>query len=287
MILLTGAAGFVGRSVLKVLEARGLPHKVYDGDINDFVSLRNSLTKVDTVIHLAGAEARGRKGAVERVDVRGMDTLIKAARYRNVSQIIFLSRLNATPHAMYKLLRAKGKAERLLRESGLPFTIIRGATLFGKDDRFTNAIASTAAWSWPFVFLPKGGESAMQPLWVEDLARCLVEAVGRNDLLNTQIELAGNERLHYREIVEMVLAAAQIRRIKVDARPQVSRTFTRLTAWLFLRPMLTRFHHDRMSMAEIADLNTVSRHFGFQPARIHNHLSHLRRGGFVRRLWQG
>ncbi|MGB1249288.1 MAG: NAD(P)H-binding protein [Candidatus Promineifilaceae bacterium] len=285
MILLTGATGFIGRSVQKKLAAQQIPYRVFESDISDFMYLRELLADVDTIIHLAGAESSGRKRAVRRVDLDGTNTLIRAARFHNISQLIFLSRLNATPHAMYKLLRAKGEAERLLRQSGLPYTIIRSATLFGKDDRFTNAIAATATWSWPFVFLPKGGDTAMQPLWVEDLASCIVAAIGRNDLINETIELAGNERLHYRDIVRLVLDAAKISRRPISIRPQLARTFNFLTAWLFLRPMLTRFDHDRMSMAEITDLNTVSRHFGFQPARFHSHLAHLRRHGAFRRLW--
>ena len=287
MILLTGSTGFVGRSVQKWLNADAIPYKVFEGDINNFMYLRELLGEIDVIIHLAGAESLGRKRDVQRVDLDGTKTLISAARFHNISQLIYLSRLNATPHAMYKLLRAKGEAERMLRQSGLPYTIIRSATLFGKNDRFTNAIASTAAWSWPFVFLPRGGNTPMQPLWVEDLARCLVDSIGRKDLINETIELAGNERLHYRQIANLVLDAANLRRRPVAVRPQLARTINFLTAWLFFRPMLTRFDHDRMSMAEITDLNTVSRHFSFQPARFHTHLAHLRRRGTFRRLWQG
>ena len=287
MLLLTGATGFIGRSIQKQLTTRAIPFRVYDDNINNFIYLRETLADINTVIHLAGAESFGRKKIIQQIDVNGTDTLIKAARFHNLSQIIYLSRLNATPHSHYRLLRAKGEAERLLRQSGLPYTIIRSATLFGKEDRFTNAIASTATWSWPFVFLPKNGETVMQPLWVEDLARCVVDTIGRKNFLNQTIELAGNERLHYRDIVKLVLAAASLRRTPLNIRPQMARGINRLTAWLFLRPMLTRFDHDRMSMAEITDLNTVSDQFGFQPARLHTHLAHLRRRDGFRRLWQG
>ena len=287
MLLLTGATGFIGRTLQKQLNAHTIPYKSFDGNINDFVYLRELLADFDSIIHLAGAESLGGKQHVQRVDVDGTETLIKAARFHNLSQIIFLSRLNATPHAKYKLLRAKGEAERLIRQSGIPYTIIRSASVFGRNDRFTNAIATTAAWSWPFVLLPRGGDTVMQPLWVEDLARCIVDSIGRKDLINQTIELAGSERLHYREIVSLVLGAANLRRTPINVRPQLARSINRMTAWLFYKPMLTRFDHDRISMAEITDLSTVSNLFGFQPARLQAHLAHLRRPGTFRRLWQG
>ena len=286
MILLTGASGFLGQSVQKVLRAQGLEFRTWDGDINDFFGLRNTLVDVRIVIHLAGAEAHGRKRLLGRVDVDGTDTLIKAIRFTSLDHLIVVSRINAALHSHYLLLRAKGEVERMVRESELPYTIVRCATLFGKEDRLTNGIATTAWWSRPFVWLPNAGRVAMQPLWVEDAARCVVGCIGRNDLLNRTIEVAGDRRLHYRDIAQMVLQAANIRRRPLSVRPRIARDVCRITSWLFRKPPRTLFDHDRVSVPEIADLDTVVTHFGFRPAQLSHHLSHLRRKGIARRLWR-
>ena len=194
---------------------------------------------------------------LQQVDIDGSDVLLQALKYRNVQHTVFISRLNAQPNSSHILLRAKGLIEQQIRASGLPYTIIRSATLFGKDDRFTNAIATTAAWSWPFVWLPKKGESAMQPLWVEDAARAIVASLDNKAVLNQTVEIAGDERLRYREIVQLVLNAAKLRRYPLNTRPQISRTVNRMTSWLLYRPPITRFTHDRFTLPEIADLNTL------------------------------
>lgn len=286
MILVTGASGFIGRSLTRQLTAANLPHKPYTNDINNFVALREQLADVETVIHLAGAEATGRIRPLRVVDVEGTETLLKALRQRAIRRLIVISRLNATPNGVQLLLRAKGIVEQTVQQSGVPYTIVRSATCFGRYDHFTNAIAATAAWTFPFVILPNGGTTALQPLWVEDAARCLVSAAQNDDFLNQTIEIAGGERLRYSEIVTQVLLAAKLRRYPLRMRPQLARALNRVTAWMFRRPPLNRFDHDRFSSPEVADLNTIPDQFGFRAERLVNHLTHLRAGGHLGRIWR-
>ena len=63
MILITGASGFIGRSLVQALIRDGRPFKVYNGRINDPLTIREELEDVLTVIHLAGGENRGREQA--------------------------------------------------------------------------------------------------------------------------------------------------------------------------------------------------------------------------------
>ena len=286
MLLLTGATGFLGKSTQKALQASAIPYRIFDGNINDFEHLRDALTDIETVVHLAGAEARGRPRFLRQVDIRGTDTLLSALKFRNVKHLIVISRLNAQPNATHTLLRAKGLVEQRVIASGIPYTILRFASLFGKNDRLTNSIAAVSAWTWPVVLLPAGGLTALQPLWVEDAARCIAETVGNSSLLNQRIDLAGDERMHYRELVQQVLTAAGLRRYQLPIRPVLARTLNRTTAWMLRRPPITRFDHDRLITSEVTNLNTVYSHFGFRPNRFHQHLSHLRRSHHRRKLWQ-
>ena len=286
MILLTGANGFLGRSIQKHLRTQNLAYTPYTGDIRDFTQLREALASAEIVIHLASAESHGRLYHLKTIDIEGTAILLQALKFHHINHLIVISRLNAQPNALHPLLRAKGLVEQQVAASGIPYTIIRSATLFGKNDRFTNAIATTAAWTWPVVLLPAGGRVAMQPLWVEDAARCIVASIGRKDLQNRTIEIAGDERLHYHEIVTQILNAAHLRRYPLAIRPLIARSLNRLTAWTLQRPPITRFDHDRFSTPEVTDLNTIFTHFHFKPHRFSQHLSHLRRPHIRRRLWR-
>lgn len=286
MLLVTGSSGFVGRSLMRILERAERPARTYDGRINDPASLRQALEGIECVVHLAGAEARDRVRLLRHVDVEGTERLLEEMDRADVGRLVLLSRLNAEPASMHALLQAKGQVERLVRRSGIPAVILRSATLFGREDRFLNVIASLAYWTWPAVWLPGGGQVAMQPLWVEDLAHCLVAAIDRDDLLGETIELAGEERLRYRDIVRQVLRTAGLSRFELGVSPKLIRPLSALLFGWWRRPPVTRFFMDRFSVPEVTVVDSVYRHFGFRPGRMAQHTSYLRGSGQRWRLFR-
>lgn len=286
MILVTGATGFIGRSLARSLDHAGLPWRPYTGRMNDPLALRDQLDGIETVIHLAGSEARGRKRLLQHIDIEGTQRLCEEARRAGVSRLIFPSRLNADPYSIHALLRCKGEVERLIQRSNIPYTILRSATLFGRDDRFSEIITGLALWSWPLAWVPGGGKVSMQPLWVEDYVRCLVATLDRPDLVNHTILLAGTELLSYREVVKTILSVRGMRRILFP----LPGTLLRPTAGLFFSwwywPAVSRFFVDRFFVPEVTTLDTVTRQFGFHPVRFPDAISYLNRRGLRRRIFR-
>ena len=277
MILVTGAGGFVGRSVMRALAEREMPAKPYTGRINDPYALRVELSNVDTVIHLAGAESRGRARALQHVDVEGTARLLEECRHVPIRRLLILSRLHADAHAMHPLLRAKGEQEEIVRRGNLPYTIIRSATLFGRHDRFLNNIVGLAQWSWPLIWLPGGGQVAMQPLWVEDLVRCLLLTLSRDNLVGETISVGGGEQLRYAEIVRVALESAGIAGIPFRPHPLLVRPLVSLLFSWWRHPPVSRFWMDRFTTPDITDLDAVRFHFGFHPHALRHNIAYLRR----------
>lgn len=286
MILVTGATGFVGRSLMRHLNQHTPRAKAYTGRVNSPLTLREELADVQTIIHLAGAETRGRSSELQHVDVDGTERLLEECLRAEIGHIIMLSRLGADSQSIYPLLRAKGEAEMLLRHSGIPYTIIRSASLFGKEDRFLNTIASLAVWSWPMVWLPGEGQAPFQPLWVEDVARCLVKTLARPSLHNKIVDIAGPERFRYAELVRLVLETAGMRRRPFPLHLRLVRPLAFATLCWWRRPPISRFILDRFSLSDIAPLDSVLYHFGFQPGRVNQHVTYLRRRGLGRGLFR-
>ena len=285
MILVTGSTGFVGRALMRMLAYHNLKAVGYQGRINNPYSLREQLDNIQTVIHLAGAEFKGRERSLFHVDVEGTERLVEEATRAGTSHIVYLSRLGADINSLFPVLRAKGEAEQILRQSPVRTTILRSATLFGREDRFLNTIGSLAFWNWPFVWLPGGGRSILQPLWVEDLVRCLVAVSDPLDIKSYQGQtytLAGEERLHYDELVRIVLNTTEMNRRPLPIRMQWVRLFTRLFFGWRRKPPVTLFFLDRLNYPEIADLDIVYRQFGFHPVRLRNQISYLRHPGLAR-----
>jgi len=286
MILVTGASGFVGRSLTRSLDHAGQAWRAYSGRLSDAETLAVELEGVTTVIHLAGAEARGNRRLLQYVDVEGTQRLIEAARRAGVRRLIVPSRLNADANAIHPLLRAKGEVERLVSRSGIPYTVVRTTSLFGRDDRFSEIILSLAIWSWPVVWLPAAGKTPTQPLWVEDYAYCLVNTLERPDLLNRTITVAGAERLSYRELVRAILNVAGRRRFLLPMPLKLVRRSASLLIGWWRWPPAGRFFMDRFSAPEVTDLDAAQRLFGLHPARFGETITYLNRRGMRWRLFR-
>ena len=286
MILITGATGFIGRPLGRALDYAGIPWRPYTGRMNAPLTLRAELEGVTTVIHLAGAEARGNKRALLHVDVEGTQRLIEEARRAGIGRLIIPSRINANPHSMHRLLRAKGEVERLAQRSGIPTTILRTTTLFGRDDRFSEIILALAIWNWPLAWVPGGGRTPMQPLWVEDYIHCLMGTLDRPDMVNRVITVAGAERLSYRAIVRAILRVTGKSRLLFPLPMTLTRPLSRLILGWWYWPPVSHFFVDRFFAPEVTDLDAVQRHFGFQPARFGETITYLNRGGMRWRLFR-
>ncbi len=288
MILITGARGFVGQSLTRQLTTAGYQAIPYEGHVADVHALREAMQRVETVIHLASAEFRGRVKELQTTDLEGTRRVVEEANRASLNHLIFLSRLDADPNSMFAVLRAKGEAERIVRQSDIPATIVRSATLFGRHDRFLNSLAGLAAWSWPFVWLPAGGHALLQPLWVEDLARILVMLSDPLDLQGYRgqtFEVAGAERLRYEELMRQILSAANLSRRPLAVNMPIIRFLTNIYWGRLRRPPVTRFFVDRLAVPESIDMDSVQRHFGFTPSRLRDQVTYLRQSDLHWRLW--
>jgi NADH dehydrogenase len=295
MLLLSGGTGFVGRSLLRHLgEAgtpvrtllrpsktspdlpRGVPTEVALAGLSDRRGLRAAMIGVERVIHLAAPAGERLTAAGLAAEADGARNLGEAAADAGVKQLLFVSHLGADRASAYPSLRAAAIAEEHLRRSGVPVTVLRAAVPYGPGDRFTTSLATLIAVS-PFFFpLPGDGRARLQPLWVEDLARCVVWSIEDPAFIGATIELGGPEQLTLREIVEIVLQVMGAHRGLTNVRPP----YLRAAAWLMERILpdspATTSWIDYFAANRMTDLNSASRSFRLQPARMEKRLDYLR-----------
>jgi len=136
--------------------------------------------------------------------------LARAASKAGVRRLVFFSSTGADPESDLAYFRAKGRAERIVRDSGLSTVIVRPTLLFGEG----NTVFNNLAWivrHTPFFGVCGRGEYAVQPVHADDLAATAIElARGGEDALR---EVGGPATLTFRELVEC-LADAVGRRVR-------------------------------------------------------------------------
>jgi len=295
MILLTGATGFVGRALVRQLVAaghtvrcllrpsrrsprlpKGVPLQVAVASLEDERGLRSALVGIETVIHVAGSEWQEQRLIAEAGRTR---TLMTMAREAGVKRAIFLSHLGADRASAYPVLKAKGIAEEFIRQSGVPYTIVRSALLYGKEDSFVNGLARLLKLAPGFFLLPGGGDVLLQPFWVDDLARCLERSVGEVGVVNQTISLGGPEYLTFSQMVQLILETLRLKRVLVPVRPVWLRTAGALFSAVWPRaPLATRWL-DYLAVNRTCEPINVARYFGLRPARFSPQtLAYLRPG---------
>ena len=177
-VLVTGASGFIGNAVVAALARDGYavraavrrPHPSFpDGvevvqhpDLAEAFDWQPLLQGVDQVVHLAGIAHTGRgvdRASYDRVNRQATAQLATAAAQTGVKHLVFVSSIRAQsgPAADHALTErddpaptdaygaSKLAAEEAVRSSGVPFTILRPALLYGPGVKGNFALLARAA----------------------------------------------------------------------------------------------------------------------------------------------
>jgi len=101
-------------------------------------------------------------------------------------------------------------------ESGLSYTILRPTVIFGAEDILINNIAWFVR-RFPVFAIPGEGRYGVRPIYVEDMARLLADAVDRPE--NAVVDAVGPEAFSFEELVRLIAqkAGRQIRLAHVPA----------------------------------------------------------------------
>jgi len=125
--------------------------------------------------------------------------LFDAAKAAGVKRVVHVSITNPALDSPFEYFRGKAELEAYLKQSGLPYAILRPAVFFGHEDILINNIAWMLR-RFPLYGLFGDGDYGIQPIHVDDFARLAIEAGERDD--NLVLDAVGPEAFRFRELVE-------------------------------------------------------------------------------------
>jgi nucleoside-diphosphate-sugar epimerase len=191
-IALTGATGFVGRAVVSALMAKSCQVSALvrdparaemnsnvrqvQGDLQNSAAL-DALTKsADVVIHIAGVI-----GALSRKDFfvaneQGSLAVAEAAARNGVKRFVHISSLAAREPelSVYGASKRAGEVAVEKFKARMSVVILRPPAVYGPGDRGTLPLLRSLTQS--FAVIPGAGTSRFSLIYVDDLARIIVEA---------------------------------------------------------------------------------------------------------------
>lgn len=154
--------------------------------------------------------------------------LFEAARLAGVERVVHVSITNPAEDSPFEYFRDKAVLERALRESGLAYSILRPAVLFGPEDILINNIA-WALRTFPVFTVFGRGDYRLRPIHVDDLARLAVDQGQARD--NATIDAVGPESFGYAELARTLGGIIGRARPIVPVSPRLGYALARLVGW--------------------------------------------------------
>ncbi len=301
-IVVTGASGFVGSHVVPHLIASG--HRVVapvrneaaadlvrgrlaesrraalecrPGDVDRPETLPAALAGADAVVHLAALPRDWNGGRdLARVNTEGTRHVLDAARAAGVRRFVHLGALGVADDPTLHYASSKARAERLVAESGLDWTILKPSLLWGPGDGFFNILADLVRISPGVMPITGSGASRFQPLSVDDLARVVGLCLERPETIGGTYELGGPRVWTYREIAAEVLAGMGRRRILVPMPVAVIRLVAGTAEAIHLPFPVATDQLRQLRLDNVGPIDGVEGGFGFAPTPMEGRLGYLR-----------
>jgi uncharacterized protein YbjT (DUF2867 family) len=200
-IVVIGGTGLIGSKTVAILRQRG--HEVVAASPNTGVNtitgegLKQAMAGTQVVIDLANSPSFEDKAVLEFFETSGRNLFAAEAAAGGVQHHVALS-IVGTDRSDNGYFRAKVAQEKLIKGSGIPYTIIRSTQFM----EFLRGIADSST-EGNIVRISPG---LFQPIAAEDVAAVVADvalAAPRNGI----VEIAGPERAPFNEIVGRYLKA--------------------------------------------------------------------------------
>lgn len=229
LILLTGATGYVGGRLLRVLEGEGfrvrclarraafLKHRtaegteVAKGDVFDVASLDQAMEGVHTALYLI--HSMGATGAFEEMDRKAATNFVGAAQRAGVRKLIYLGGLGEGPN-LSAHLRSRQEVGRILRRSSVPTLEFRASIVIGSGSLSFELVRALTE-RLPVMLLPRWVKVMAQPIGIEDLIRYLTESVTLPLSESRVVEVGGSEPLSYQDLMEAYATERGLSRLMI------------------------------------------------------------------------
>lgn len=162
--------------------------------------LAAALEGADCIVHLAGILIEDKNTSYASANIDATEAVVKAAQQLGVKHIVFISVVGASKDSSNAYFRSKGLAEELVKNSGLPASIIRTPILLGPNTAGASSMIGAASQSKTKIL--GGGKYSMRPLDIDDLNQAILNCCNSGSTEAKLYELVGPEPINYRDLIQ-------------------------------------------------------------------------------------
>jgi len=224
-VLLTGAAGEVGRRLARRLVADGwtvralvLPgdplrarldgvvDDVCEGDVRDAASLGPACAGVDTVFHLAAVILTQHKDQYDQINRRGTANMVAAAAAAGVRHFVYVSSASVVYPRLTPYGQSKLDAERsVAAETRFAHTIVRPTLVYDATGAQEFMLFRRFVLRFPVVPFVGTGHARKRPVFSDDVVDGLARIAGNARSFGRTYNLSGGETITLGDLARLVL----------------------------------------------------------------------------------
>jgi len=227
-IVVTGANGFVGKNLRNFLHKNkinvlGVSRKNFRKHASEVKitstnllepKLQTKLKNYDALIHLIGIGRQSPKSTFEEINLNLTKNVIKACKNAGIKKIIFISGLGVSKNNQSAYFVSKYKAEREIVNSGLDYTIFRASYIIGKTDYLTKALSKQMKKG--VIVIPGSGKYRLQPIFVLDVAKIILEAINEKKFSKKILDLVGPQKISFVDFVKLFTKNTSVKIPKIN-----------------------------------------------------------------------
>lgn len=229
-ILLTGATGYVGGRLRKLLEAQGrhlrclarrpeslapaagAQTEVVAGDVLDPTTLKAAMDGVHMAYYLVHSMGAG--GDFEEQDRQGARNFAEAAREAGVRRIIYLGGLGGRDRPLSPHLRSRQEVGEILRDCGVQVIEFRASIVIGSGSLSFELVRALVE-RLPLMVTPRWVSVPAQPIGIADLLQYLVAALDLPLEGHRIFEIGGADRCSYVDLMREYARQRGLRRLLI------------------------------------------------------------------------
>jgi len=252
-VLLTGASGYVGGRLLRVLREAGRPIRclarhpeflrarvgpdveVVGGDVTDAASLARALEGAHSAYYLV--HAMGAERGFEELDRLGAANFGAAARACGVERIVYLGGLGDPREPLSPHLRSRHEVGEVLRASGVQVVELRASVVIGSGSLSFEMIRALTE-RLPVMITPRWVAAKAQPIAISDLLQYLAQALEVEVEGSPVFEVGGADVVSYGDLMREYARQRGLRRLMIPVpvlTPYLSSLWLGLVTPLYAR----------------------------------------------------
>jgi NADH dehydrogenase len=287
-ILVTGAAGVMGRRLVARLIAKGarvrglvlpgdpgrgsltaLGAEICEGDVRDPATLKGVCEGVDTVYHLAAIIISHDPTAFTRINLEGTANMLAEASASEVRHFVYVSSASVTYPKRTLYAESKLAAEKLVTARKGAYTIVRPTLVYDEHGGQEVRMFLDSLRRFPIAPFVGAGDAYKRPVWSEDIVDGLARLAGNPVAYGKLYNFSGSEAIRIRDFAHLLLAHHAEDRPFLHVPVGLCRGIARVLALTMANPPLTLSAIAGIVNDANLDPSDAMRDLGYRPIGVH------------------